>query len=76
MTDTHPPHYIVQALRNNIVVHAQEAKDYEDAVRLKNKFESVANTIGEIVKVHDPAVIDLTTHTREIVEEIASRANA
>lgn len=70
MSDEHPVHYLVKAHRNNIVVHMQEAASREEALRLKAKFEDVPHTEAEIVEVHDPATTDLTTHTREIVEDI------
>jgi len=76
MSDLHPTRYIVRAQRNNIVVHMQEASDLEAARRLKDQFEAVPRTTAEIVEVHDPAETDLTTHTREIVEDIASRARS
>lgn len=74
MSERHPLHYVVKAQRNNIVVHMQEATGAADAERLKQRFEKVAGTTAEIIEVHDPAETDLTTHTREIVEDIAQRA--
>jgi len=76
MSDLHPVRYIVKAQRNNIVVHMQEAEDLEKARELKEQFEAVPHTTAEVVEVHDPAETDLTTHTREIVEDIASRARS
>ena len=72
--EAHPVHYVVKAHRNNIVVHMQEAATREEALALKARFEEVPHTDAEIVEVHDPAETDLTTHTREIVEDIARRA--
>jgi len=74
VSEAHPVHYIVKAQRNNIVVHMQEATSHEEAVRLKERFEAVPHTEAEIVEVHDAAETDLTTKTREVVEEIAKRA--
>ena len=74
MGDNHPVHYLVKAYRNNIVVHVQEAATLEEAVRLREQFEAVAHSHAEIEEVHDPAETDLTTRTRELVEDIASRA--
>ncbi len=74
MSERHPVHYLVKAHRNNIVVHVQEATSYEDAVALSEKFEAVPHTEAEIVEVHDRAETDLTTRTREVVEDIAKRA--
>lgn len=71
----HPVHYVVQANRNNTVVHMQEATSYDDAQRMKERIESIPHTTADIIEVHDPAETDLTTHTREIVEDIASRAH-
>jgi len=76
MSEEHPIHYVVKAERNNIVVHLQEATSHDDALRLKAKFEAIPHTEAEIVEVHDPATTDLTTHTREIVETIANRAQS
>lgn len=74
MTEAHPVHYIVKAHRNNTVAHIQEALDLTEAHRLKERFDAIPHTEGEIVEVHDPAETDLTTHTREIVEDIARKA--
>jgi hypothetical protein len=71
----HPVHYIVKAQRNNIVVQMQEANSHEEALRLKEQFESVPHTEAEIIEVHDAAETDLTTKTREVVEDIAKRAH-
>lgn len=76
MSDRHPVHYVVRAQRNNIVVHMQEAPNHDAAVALKERFESVPHTEAEIIEVHEPAETDLTTHTREIVEDIAKRARS
>ena len=75
MSEAHPVHYLVKAYRNNIVVHMQEATSREDALRMKEKFETVPRTEAEIIEVHDPAETDLTTKTREVVEGIAKRAD-
>lgn len=76
MSDRHRIHYIVKARRNNIIVHLQEALDGDDAQRLKEQFEAVAGTTADICEVHERAETDVTTHTREIVEDIAKRARS
>jgi hypothetical protein len=75
VSEVHPVHYVVKAQRNNIVVHMQEAKSHEDALRLKKRFEAVAHTVAELIEVHDAAETDLTTKTREVVEDIAKRSH-
>lgn len=70
MSASHPVHYLVKALRNNAVVQIQEVANHETALELKERFELVPHTSAEIVEVHERAETDLTTHTREIIEDL------
>ena len=74
MSEAHPDRYVVTAYRNNFPAHLQEAATHDEALRLKAQFEAVPHTDVEIEIVHDPAATDLTTHTREIVEDIGRKA--
>lgn len=70
MSQRHPIHYLVKVERNNVVVHIQEAVNHDAALALKERFELVPHTIAEIVEVHESEETDLTTHTRELIEEL------
>lgn len=72
MIESHPIRYIVRAQRHGELVHIQEATSLEDAERIKARFDSLRDTNGEIDLVHDPAETDLTAHTRELLEDLAS----
>lgn len=74
MSQRHPIHYIVKAQRNNIVMSMQEATDRDAAQQLKDRCEAVPGTTAEIIEVHEPTETDLTTHTRELVEDVAEEA--
>lgn len=51
-------------------MHRQLAQTQEEAAALAAKFESVPGSEVEITEVHDKAETDLTTHTREIIEDL------
>ena len=70
MSQHHPVHFKVTAHRNNIVVWFQEAETRSEAEALRQRYESVPGTTAEIEEVHDPSETDLTTHTREILDEM------
>lgn len=70
MTHEHPVHYLVTVSRRTHVMHRQMAETREEADALAAKFESVSGTEVDITEVHHPAETDLTTHTREIVEDL------
>lgn len=70
MSERHPVHFKVSAQRNNLVVWVQDAATRSEAEALKKRFEDVEGTSAEIEEIHDAAETDLTTHTRELLEEI------
>lgn len=70
MSQRHPVHFKVTARRNNVVVWFQEAETRAEAEALQQRYESVPGTDAEIEEIHQPAETDLTTHTREILDDM------
>ena len=70
MTHEHPVSYLVTVSRHSHVMHRQIAETREEADALAAKFESAPGAEVEITEVHDKAETDLTTHTREILEDL------
>jgi len=70
MSKRHPVHYRVTARRNNHVVWFQEAETRSEAASLQQRYESVPGTTADIEEIHDPSETDLTTHTREILDDM------
>lgn len=70
MPHEHPVSYLVTVSRHSYVMHTQVAETREQAEALAAKFESAPGTDVDITQVHDRAETDLTTHTREILEDL------
>lgn len=70
MQAEHPVRYLVSVMRNNHVRHQQLAETLAEAEGLATKFAEAAGATVEISEVHERAETDLTTHTRELVEEL------
>lgn len=70
MTHDHPVRYLVTVSRHTHVMHRQLAETREEADALAARFERVSGSEVDVTEVHDPAESDLTTHTREIVEDL------
>lgn len=70
--NTHPPHYVVTISRHGHVIHKQQAATLVEATQLAEKFRTTSDSIVDITPVHDKAATDLTTHTREMVEDLQS----
>lgn len=70
MPATHPVHFNVEVFRHNFVMHAQLVDTREEAEALRAKFEEVPHAEVVITPVHDAAESDLTTHTRELLDNI------
>jgi len=70
MTHNHPIHYLVTVSRNNHVMHRQQASTRDEADQLASRFEAAPGAIVDITEIHEQAETDLTTHTRELVEDL------
>ena len=70
MTHPHPVHYLVTVSRHTHVMHRQLADTREKADALAVKFGSAEGAEVEITEVHERAETDLTTHTRELLEDL------
>lgn len=70
MTHEHPVRYLVTVSRHSHVMHSQLADTRDEADALAAKFGAAEDAEVDITEVHDRAETDLTTHTREIVEDL------
>lgn len=70
MTEKHPTHFNVTVERNNTTVHVQDAETRAEAEELARRFEGVSGTSVTITEVHSRAESDLTTHTREMLDDL------
>jgi hypothetical protein len=70
MTHEHPVSYLVTVTRHGHVMHSQRAETRTEADTLAAKFTRAPGTEVDITEVHDRAETDLTTHTREILEDL------
>lgn len=70
MQAEHPVRYLVSVMRNNHIRHQQLAETLTEAEELAERMGAAAGTEVEISEVHERAETDLTTHTRELVEEL------
>ena len=70
MQAEHPVRYLVSVMRNNHIRHQQLAETLAEAEELAERMSAAAGTQVEISEVHERAETDLTTHTRELVEEL------
>lgn len=71
----HPLHYLVTVERHGHVMHRQLADTQVEADNLAETFGRAHDTVVTVTPIHDPAETDLTTHTRELVEDLQVTAS-
>lgn len=70
MSVKHPIHFAVEVSRNHFVMHTHVVQTRAEADAIVKKFEDEPHVDVTVVEVHEPEEADLTTHTRELVEDL------